>query len=269
MKSTLLSEPKAQKFIPCISFNLPSKQRKGGFLNLFYKEIEGFEKKEEKSEKSKTTSEDKDKIISEQKKEIKILEEKNRYLENILKKQTPNIHVITENTGLQDLEVREGFVYKINYMQRHLTLKSGRQHFKISFSNLPSLPLEKEICLIKTNHKKTQIDLIPLESTPHHFDYVIGIVVSKKNNTIKIKIPERGYWQIKAIHQKEKDEINRVHRNQNILVVMVADKIIRIHHIKKSHHSIDEIKEEIIMHDIHTTQETLNIEDNDIEYARV
>ncbi|MFK7824078.1 MAG: hypothetical protein AB8G05_07975 [Oligoflexales bacterium] len=226
----------ARRFLPAISFYMPSKGKSGFLLDLFYQELRSLDDKKlgPKDKEQVKVLKEKDQLIDKQKKELKDLSEQVKYLEHVLARKDGEGGGDVQQEYHKDLDIRVGTVHRIELDQRFLLVKSGRQHFKVPFVFLRGFPKTGEPCAIRTMAKKSGVDIIFTQDDIGSFKQYLGLVVATNSQGIlKVRIQEFGYWQIKPANEYEIHLLEDLKVGQFMLLSFFEDDLIKFQKIEQ------------------------------------
>ena len=227
----------ARRFIPAISFYMPSKGKSGFLLDLFYQELRALDDKKlgPKDKEQTKALKEKDQLIDKQKKELKDLTEQVKYLEHMLaRKGDQGGGGEVQQEYHKDLDIRVGTIHRIDLDQRFLLVKSGRQHFKIPFVFLRGFPKNGDWCAIRTMAKKSGVDIIFTNDDIGSFEQYLGIVVATSaQGILKIRVQQFGYWQIKPVNEYEIHLLEDTKVGQFMLLSFFEGNLIRFQKIEQ------------------------------------
>lgn len=228
----------AKRFLPAVSFYMPSKGKSGFLLDLFYQELRALDDKKlgPKDKEQAKILKEKDQLLDKQKKELKDLTEQVKYLEHMLAKKGAGGAGSGELTQeyYKDLDIRVGTVHRVDFEQRFILVKSGRQHFKVPFVFLRGFPKTGDRCAIKIKAKKSGVDIIFTHDEISPFKQLLGLVVATSTEGIlKIRIDRYGYWQIKPVNEFETQLLEDIKVGQFMLLSFFDGSLIRFQKIEQ------------------------------------
>ncbi|NRA44465.1 MAG: hypothetical protein HRU09_05865 [Oligoflexales bacterium] len=227
----------ARRFLPAISFYMPSKGNSGFLLELFYQELKALDDKKlvPKDKDLAKTLKENEQLLDKQKKELKELNDQIKYLEHMLaKKGEQGGGAEVQQEYHKDLDIRVGTVHRMDYDQRFLLIKSGRQHFKVPFVFLRGFPKAGDRCAIKTKAKKSGVDIIFTHDEIGSFEQYLGIVVAiSPDGILKVRIDRFGYWQIKPVNEHETQLLEDLQVGQFMLLSFFEENLIRFQKIEQ------------------------------------
>ena len=261
----------ARRFMPALSFYMPSKGKSGFLLDLFYQELKALDDKKlgPKDKDLAKSLKEKDQLLDKQKKELKEMTEQVNYLEQMLaRKNAQSDGGEAPQEFYKDLDIRVGTVHRIDLEQRFLLVKSGRQHFKVPFVFLRGFPKAGDRCAIKIKAKKSGVDIIFTHDEIGVFTQLLGFVVAiSPDGIMKVRIDRFGYWQIKSVNEHETQLLEDLQVGQFMLLSFYEGDLIKFQKIEQ----VKSLTKDMVMEAIasYQLQEKMNTktEDNSSKYA--
>lgn len=246
-------------YIPCIQFKLPNKARIGDILNMFYKEVKGYEEniyrltKGNKIEESEKLEKENSKLKKENSKlslENSSLLKSINDLSKTLTKYKRGCENDAKSIATQSLlphHLRLATVAETNINNRSVIFKFGRKHIQTSFALLKNEPKCGDQYLIHIDDGNI-IDLFYYGNEKRPFTTRLGEILFVNNEGCKIRDIDRNTYTFSTQNEIEKSIIGQFKRGNKVLLSLIETTLIKIEHInsKNTNHFISRVQEAIV-----------------------
>lgn len=240
-KSAIEHPPKAKLFSPCIRFDLPVKDRIGPLLSKFYAEIDAYESEIARLQVREGKIEDR--TVSQLKREIAQLNKENDGLRQklaevsrelaLLRRDHTDLTQAFESQNLLPKNVRSATVTKLNFLSRHIELKSGLKTFQVPLASLYGVPEERQSCLVSVVDGQVEGVLFHAEaSTP--LDVRMAKVLFVEDDVCKMRDESRRNWLLHAANPVERDLTHQLQRGDRVLLYFYNEHLVRLMPCSKS-----------------------------------
>ena len=210
----------AKEYFPILHFRMPSKSRIGPILSRFYGEVQAYESEISKLQGEKDTKKDpKEQSPEDMRREIKNLRHHNYLLSEKINKLTQKINTMSHNAargGSQESSelpetMRLGKVRSVHEKERHCVVSTGRSNFNVPLQLLGIIPLLGDECMLNVDNGSVINAMLAVKNrTP--FKKILGRVLAKEGNKMKVRGTDRKSHIIKAITEDEKKTIAGMNR---------------------------------------------------------
>ncbi len=228
----------ARSFIPCLSFQLPSKNRAGFLLKKFYTEIEAYELDIARLRAGEQDEAGKTKQSREQlKRDLERLQSENNRLQATVNqlteqlahamKSTAHVTKALESNNIIPPQLRPVLVREISLQERTITLKSGRTSYTLPIIFLRSMPKIGDPCFL--NIKDDQIiDAYFYESPGRNFHQEMAEVLHVEEQSCKLRNSQRKtlIWTVK--HPQEAHVFAQLKRGSQVILSSIDDVVVKL-----------------------------------------
>jgi hypothetical protein len=227
---------KAKAFLPCLSFEMPSKNRVGFLLKKFYSEIEHYERELARLREGDPTTPGKGNR-DQLKREIERLQAENLQLTSKLQELTSRLaeamrsqaHVVKalETQNIIPPQLKLGVVRELSLADRTVMLKVGRSQYVAPLAILHQIPKPGEPCLINFKDDAV-IDLYCFENQgrPFHREMAEVLFVGEKSCKIRDSQRRSHVWQ--AQHDWEVEQLRTLNRGTKVILHSIDKVTIKI-----------------------------------------
>jgi hypothetical protein len=240
-KSATEHPPKAKWFSPCIRFDLPVKGRIGPLLSKFYAEIDAYESEIARLQVREGKLEDR--TARQLKKEIEQLNKENDGLRQklaevsrelaLLRRDHTDLSQAFESQKLLPKNVRSATVIKLNFLSRHIELKSDSKFFQVPLASLHGVPQQGQACLVSVVDGQVEGVFFHAEaSTP--LDVRMAKVLFIEDDVCKMRDESRRNWLLNAVNPVERDLTHQLQRGDRVLLYFYNEHIVRFVPCSKS-----------------------------------
>ena len=228
----------ARSFIPCMSFQLPSKNRVGFLLKKFYSEIEAYELDIARLRAGEQDEAGNKKQSREQlKRELELLKSENARLQANVSQLTEQLahamrsqaHVTKalESNNIIPPQLKPVLVREISLQERTITLKSGRTGYTLPIFFLRSMPKIGDPCFL--NIKDDQIiDAYFYENPGRPFHQEMAEVLHVTEQSCKLRNSQRKtlIWTVK--HPQEAHVFSQLKRGSQVILSSLDDVVVKL-----------------------------------------
>jgi C4-type Zn-finger protein len=229
---------KIHDYLPCISFELPRKNRVGGVLQRFYDEIASYEVGQNSTAHTIEMLERDAKIVS-LKRELDKLGKENEKLNFRIQDLTASLLAEKDKYRQQDSNdsaeaslpgnSRLCRVEHVDLKKRLVKVKSFRKLFDIPTHMLDRVPEFKSLCLVSLDQdEKTPLGILFFDDKElARIEKRIADLLVVDGDTFKARDSMRNVFQIKAVNELEADSIRQLQRGMKVLISIVDNYIVR------------------------------------------
>jgi hypothetical protein len=228
----------ARSYIPCISFQLPSKNKRGFLLQKFYGEIEAYEldiarlragDPDESSHKKPSREQLKRDLERLQTDNARLLSNVAQLTEQLAKAMRSEAHVTRalESNNIIPPQLRPVLVREISLQERTITMKSGRTGYVLPIFFLRTMPKIGDPCFL--NIKDDQIiDAYFYEKPGRDFQLEIAEVLHVEEPSCKLRDSERKnlVWTVK--HPEEAQVFAQLRRGSKVILSRIDGVIVKL-----------------------------------------
>ncbi|MCX6127687.1 MAG: hypothetical protein NTX25_01320 [Proteobacteria bacterium] len=227
-----------KSFIPCLSFQLPSKGKVGVLLKKFYSEVESYELELAKLRGKIPQGEaDKNKSREALKNELDRLKADHSSLQSKCKllsmqlsmamKSQASVTKALESNNIIPPQLKSVLVREIRLQERTVLLKSGRSSFFLPMALLQSLPKPGDACLLNLKDELI-IDAYFYEAAGRPFVKEIAEVLHVRENSCKIRTSNRKTEVWTALNDLELQSLAKIKRGSKLIISIIDSVILKI-----------------------------------------
>jgi hypothetical protein len=228
----------ARSFIPCLSFQLPSKNRVGFLLKKFYTEIEAYEldiarlragEQDEAGNKKQSREQLKRDLERLQSENVRLQSTVTQLTEQLAYAMKSQAHVTKalESNNILPPQLKPTLVKEISLQERTITLKSGRTSYTLPIFFLRSMPKIGDPCFL--NIKDDQIvDAYFYENPGREFHQEMAEVLHVSEQSCKLRNSQRKtlIWTVR--HPQEALVFAQLKRGSNVILSSIDDVVVKL-----------------------------------------
>jgi hypothetical protein len=227
----------ARSFIPCISFQLPSKNRVGFLLKKFYTEIEAYELDIAKLRAGEQDEGGKKQSREQLKRDLERLQSENGRLQTKLAQLTEQLalamrsqaHVTKalESNNIIPPQLKPVLVREISLQDRTITLKSGRTGYTLPIFFLRSMPKIGDPCFLNIMDDQI-IDAYFYEQPGRPFHQELAEVLHVEDQSCKLRDSQRKtlIWSVK--HPQEAQVFEQLKRSSKVILSSIDEVVVKL-----------------------------------------
>jgi hypothetical protein len=228
----------AKAYNPCLSFQLPSKERVGFLLKKFYGEIEAYELELARLRTDELGDPAAKKQSRDQlKREIERLQVENGRLQSRVDQLTGQLaqtmkseaHVTKalESNKIIPPQLRAVIVREISLQDRSVTMKSGRSSYVVPMFMLRTLPKIGDPCLLNLKGEEV-IDSYFYESPGSDFETEMADVLHVSEGSCKLRDAKRKTHVWSAKYPQEVAIIGEIKRGSKVIMSSYGEVIVKL-----------------------------------------
>ena len=229
--------PRADAFVPAMTFRLPAKNRVGPLLAKFYAEVDAYQSelvrlREEKGRSQGGVRKEVDVLrrerdeANEQNQLLQAkLDDMARELTQVKKAHAEAAKALADGNMLPS-QVRLAQVHEVDLQQRYVALKSGRKVFSIPLVALWVYPKPDDPCLVSIQDGEV-VGVFFHEGAQTPPGTILAEVLHVADGKCKIREDNRRTRVIAAQNPAEKALINRLRRGHRVLLFLHENELIR------------------------------------------
>lgn len=225
-------------YIPCLNFQLPSKNKVGVLLKKFYAEIEGYElelaklrgvEPDENGKKEKSREQLKRDVERLQIENSRLQATVNQLTEQLTHSMRSHSHVAKalESNNIIPPQLRPVLVREISLENRTVTLKAGRSSYVMPMALLRDLPKITDPCLVNIKDDKV-IDAYFYETAGRAFEEDLAEVLHVEDQTCKLRDSRRKTHIWTAKHEEEGRLFPQIKRGSKVIISSIDGAIIKV-----------------------------------------
>ncbi len=228
----------ARSFIPCISFQLPSKNKVGFLLKKFYAEIEAYEldiarlragEQDEAGNKKQTREQMKRDLERLQNENARLQANIARLTEQLAHAMKSQAHVTKalESNNIIPPQLKPVLVREISLQERTITLKAGRTSYVLPIFFLQTMPKIGDPCFL--NIKDDQIiDAYFYENPGVEFQKDMAEVLHVEGDSCKLRDSQRQIhiWTVK--NPQEAEVFTRLRRGSKVILSSMDGVLVKL-----------------------------------------
>jgi len=228
----------ARSYIPCISFQLPSKNKVGFLLKKFYGEIEAYEldiarlragEQDEAGNKKQSREQLKRDLERLQNENARLMSNVAQLTEQLAQAMRSQAHVTKalESNNIIPPQLRPVLVREISLQERTITMKAGRTSYVLPIFFLRTMPKIGDPCFL--NIKDDQIiDAYFYENPGRDFQQEMAEVLHVEEPSCKLRDSHRKtlVWTVK--HPQEALVFAQLKRGSKVILSSIDDVIVKL-----------------------------------------
>ena len=228
----------ARSYMPCLSFQMPAKNRVGYLLKKFYSEIEGYELELARLRTGELNAgPDKKQTREQLKQELERLQLENSRLQSKVSQLTEQlaqamksqayVAKALESNNIIPPQLKTAVVREISMQERTVTMKSGRSAYLVPMAFLRTLPKIGDSCLL--NIKDDHItDAYFYEATGRAFKRDLAEVLHIEEQSCKLRDSKRKTYLWTVKHEWEARLLANLKRGSKVIISSIDDYIIKL-----------------------------------------
>ncbi len=228
----------AKSFLPCVSFELPTKKNQGPLLKKFYAEIESYESEIARLKIGELSSDKGSPSSREQmKKELARLEDENEKLqlkiqdlaEQLAQSMRSQAHVAKalESQNIIPPQLKTAVVREISIKERKVYLKSGRSNYAVPLALLQAVPKPGDHCLINII-KDLIVAVYFYETQGKAFTRQLGEVLYVEGQSCKVRSSSRRTYRWDATADWEQSMLATLERGSTVILYLMDEILIKM-----------------------------------------